>query len=146
MEVEFRRLTATDVAKVHEIEKAVFPAEAWSEHLIREELTSRWGHYIGAFMGERLIGYGGIKGSHEGDLMTLAVSTDYRRLGLGRQIVELLLERARAVGIGELFLEVRVSNDPARALYQALGFAPVGLIANYYRDPVEDAVAMRIEL
>ena len=78
--------------------------------------------------------------------MTLAVSADYRRLGLGRQIVELLLERARAVGIGELFLEVRVSNDPARALYQELGFAPVGLIANYYRDPVEDAVAMRIEL
>ena len=146
MEVTYRSLTIGDVVDVRAIEELVFPAEAWSEPLIREELSSRWAHYIGAFLGEHMIGYGGIKGDDEGDLMTLAVKPEFRCLGLGRHLVKLLIEEGRAARMGQLFLEVRESNTPARALYQELGFVPVGKIANYYRDPAEDAITMRIEL
>ena len=42
-------------------------------------------------------------------------------------------------------LEVRVSNDPAIALYEKLGFQQVGRRKNYYRNPKEDALILRKE-
>ena len=55
---------------------------------------------------------------------------------------EFLSER----GVADVYLEVRVSNTPARTLYEKLGFRAVGVRKKYYRLPVEDAVVMKKQL
>jgi ribosomal-protein-alanine N-acetyltransferase len=58
-------------------------------------------------------------------------------------LLDAALAEARARGADEIFLEVRNSNAPARALYGSRGFKEVGRRPNYYRRPVEDAIVLR---
>jgi ribosomal-protein-alanine N-acetyltransferase len=82
----------------------------------------------------------------QGELGNIAVDPAFRRRGLARRLIALVLERAAARGVRELFLEVRPSNTGARQLYESFGFAHVGQRRNYYQEPVEDAVVMRVLL
>jgi ribosomal-protein-alanine acetyltransferase len=79
----------------------------------------------------------------EGSITNIAVRPDLRRLGLGRAVVTALLDRAREAGVVNVYLEVRVSNEPAIALYRSLGFATVGTRKNFYKLPTEDAYIMQ---
>jgi ribosomal-protein-alanine N-acetyltransferase len=79
----------------------------------------------------------------QAELGNVAVDPQWRRRGVGRRLVREVLERARKRGVRELFLEVRPSNQNARALYEELGFSAVGRRRAYYQAPVEDAVVMR---
>ena len=78
-------------------------------------------------------------------MMNIAVSPDYRRQGIGQALVERLVTELSAVGVRCLALEVRLSNEPAKALYEKLGFALAGRRPNYYRNPKEDALILRKE-
>ena len=71
-----------------------------------------------------------------------------RGRGVGRQMLKLLLERARQAGMGDVFLEVRPSNLHAIALYQSLGFIEVGRRKAYYQavDGREDALVLKLSL
>ena len=79
----------------------------------------------------------------EGQITNIAVHPDYRRQGIGQELVERLCELLRERGSKGLLLEVRVSNGSAIALYEKLGFVQVGLRRNYYRNPKEDALILR---
>lgn len=82
----------------------------------------------------------------EASLDTLAVAPALRRRGVGRCLLRAALEALAAQGAGCCFLEVRLSNAPAIALYQSLGFAAVGRRPGFYRAPAEDALIMRCPL
>lgn len=82
----------------------------------------------------------------EASLDTLAVAPALRRRGVGRCLLHAALEALTAQGAGCCFLEVRLSNAPAIALYQSLGFAAVGRRPGFYRAPAEDALVMRCPL
>jgi len=56
-----------------------------------------------------------------------------------------MLEVLAGRGVQQVFLEVRESNAPARALYTAQGFKEVGRRKQYYRRPVEDAIVLRLD-
>ena len=73
-------------------------------------------------------------------IMTLAVAPDSRRNGIGSQLMLALIDAALDAGAEHLTLELRVSNDSARSLYEKFGFAPVGIRPGYYPD--EDALVM----
>jgi ribosomal-protein-alanine acetyltransferase len=77
--------------------------------------------------------------SEECEILNLAVSPDFRRLGIGRALVISLLESLR----GAIFLEVRVSNPVAIGLYKSLGFQEVGRRPEYYENPSEAAIVMK---
>ncbi|MEO7965469.1 MAG: ribosomal protein S18-alanine N-acetyltransferase, partial [Gemmatimonadaceae bacterium] len=82
----------------------------------------------------------------EAELTNVAVRPSVRREGVGRRLVDHVINSARNRGARELFLEVRVSNEAARALYLTLGFAEVGRRTRYYDRPVEDALILRLAL
>lgn len=81
----------------------------------------------------------------EGEILNLAVAEAGRRHGLGRALVRAILDALTERGVRRVYLEVRESNAPARALYQAFGFREVGRRKAYYRRPVEDAIVLRLQ-
>jgi ribosomal-protein-alanine N-acetyltransferase len=97
-------------------------------------------------------GSGGISGyvvaleaADEGEILNLAVAPTGRRNGVGRALVQQILEVLTARGVRQIYLEVRESNAPARALYAAHGFKEAGRRKQYYRRPVEDAIVLRLD-
>ncbi|MDC7280413.1 MULTISPECIES: ribosomal protein S18-alanine N-acetyltransferase [Pseudobutyrivibrio] len=81
----------------------------------------------------------------EAELPDIVVDEKYRGQGLGRQLLSKALEELESRGIDTIFLEVRVSNTPARHLYEGLGFEEIGTRKYFYSDPVEDAICMKLE-
>jgi ribosomal-protein-alanine N-acetyltransferase len=75
----------------------------------------------------------------ETEILNLAVNPDLRLRGIGRALVEHVLERIT----GPVFLEVRQSNTAARKFYQVLGFQQVGARPEYYSDPRESAIVLK---
>lgn len=85
----------------------------------------------------------------ESELLNITVAPEARRSGIGRQLLERVLGKVREQGAERMFLEVRSSNLPARALYRQCGFSEVGLRKGYYAaadNQREDAVLMAKEL
>lgn len=77
----------------------------------------------------------------EYEIVNLAVAPEYRRRGIGAALLRDVVARRP----GEYYLEVRESNQPARALYRKLGFTEAGIRKNYYNDPPEAAIVMRLQ-
>lgn len=82
----------------------------------------------------------------ECQIINFAVSSDYRRQGIGRKIMDALLMLGKEKGVTKYFLEVRVSNASAIALYKNFGFCAVGTSKNHFKLPTEDALLMNLEL
>ena len=138
-------MNATHVSQVAELEKLCF-SDPWSEKSVASELNNPLSLWLVALEGERLAGYVGSQTVlDETDMMNIAVHPDYRRCGVAWQLVEELVAGLKRRGSRCLTLEVRASNDPARKLYEKLGFQQIGLRKNYYRNPREDALILRKE-
>jgi [ribosomal protein S18]-alanine N-acetyltransferase len=78
----------------------------------------------------------------EAHVTTIGVLPDYRGRGLGEMLLIELFEEAMRRGAEWVTLEVRVSNDPAQALYSKYGFTRQGIRRRYYSDNGEDAYIM----
>jgi len=76
----------------------------------------------------------------EWEIENIVVASAVQRRGLGRQLVQKLLDLARICGAQAVFLEVRESNRAARALYSKMGFTESGRRRGYYINPEEDAL------
>ena len=141
--ITYEKMTAAHIAQVAALEKLCF-SDPWSENSIGSELNNKLSLWLVALDGENLAGYIGSQSvCGESDMMNVAVSPDYRRQGIGEKLVEELALQLKAAGNECLTLEVRVSNAPAIALYEKLGFAQVGRRPNYYRNPKEDALILK---
>lgn len=82
----------------------------------------------------------------EGELLRIAVLPDRRRNGLGRAILDKFICLMSFRNVTDLFLEVRASNSSAIELYKSTGFEEYTVRRNYYKNPAEDAVMMRLDL
>jgi ribosomal-protein-alanine N-acetyltransferase len=82
----------------------------------------------------------------DADLANIAVAPTARGQGTGRLLLDRTLLAAKAVGTRTVFLEVRGSNEPAIRMYESAGFREFGRRRRYYRDPVEDALVLRLDL
>lgn len=143
--MEIRKMQSQDVPLIAQLEKLCFN-DPWSENSIASELDNRLSCWFVAMDGEKLLGYVGSQSVLDGaDMMNIAVSPDCRRLGVAKALVNTLVEALKNRGVRFLMLEVRVSNAPAIALYEKLGFTQAGCRKNYYRNPKEDALILRKE-
>ena len=94
----------------------------------------------------KVVGYAvALEAADEGEILNLAVAEGGRRRGLGQALVEAIVGALTERGVHQVYLEVRESNAPARALYSRFGFREVGRRKAYYRRPVEDAMVLRLD-
>jgi ribosomal-protein-alanine N-acetyltransferase len=132
-----------DVGAVHEIERLSFRTP-WPSYAFEQELRgNRLAHYLVARAGDRVVGFAGVwLMVDEAHITTFGVHPDWRRQGIGRQLLLNLVELARTIGARRMTLEVRPTNEAAQALYRAYGFDEVGRRVRYYTDDGEDALVM----
>ena len=121
--------------------------DPWSAVAFREVLELSGGFGLVADRAATVVGY--LLGREifgEGEILNLAVDVHRRRNGIGGSLLRAGLAHLTTRGIEQVFLEVRESNAAARGLYLAHGFRPVGHRPDYYRNPAEDAVVLRLGL
>jgi ribosomal protein S18 acetylase RimI-like enzyme len=82
----------------------------------------------GALVGFALMEFG----DERAHLVLMAVRPTHRRRGIGRRLLEWLIESALAAGIESVHLELRATNDGARRFYRMLGFGETILVPRYY--------------
>jgi [ribosomal protein S18]-alanine N-acetyltransferase len=142
-EIRARAMTESDLDRVLEIERSSFTMP-WTEATFRGLLRRRDAHLFVAEASSEVLGYAVVwVVVDQAELGDIAVAADWRGRGLGRLLLDTVLERARREGVRQLFLEVRPSNEGALRLYQRYGFEEVGRRRNYYSDPREDALVLR---
>ncbi len=139
-----RRMTAADVPAAAQID-AMSESLPWSERSFRAELETPYSRGWVAETGGQVVGLLILwLVVDEAHIATIAVHPDFRRRGIGRQLLKTALEDAAAEGAKSGLLEVRAGNLAAQELYKQFGFAEVGRRPKYYRDNGEDAVLMTL--
>ena len=132
-----------DISAVLEIERLSFTTPWPSEAFQQEISRNRMARYVIAWADERVVGYAGIwLMVDDAHITTFGVHPDWRRRGIGRQLLSALLVQADELGAAEVTLEVRVSNLAAQNLYRGQGFRVTGRRPRYYTDDGEDAFVM----
>lgn len=119
----------------------------WSRQALKEELTNPAVCFLVGEEAGEVLGYAGMHcAAGECYVDNVAVFPEARRQGVGRKLMEALLQAAAARGGEFLSLEVRPSNLEALALYRGLGFREVGRRRRFYDDPVEDGLLLTKDL
>ncbi len=140
--VTLRQARDADRAAISAIERASF-TDAWPDHSFLELLSRNpemlWvaevaGQVIGYWVGRRI--------GDEAELQNLAVHPEWRGQGIGRRLLEDFIEAVGGDVDTVIFLEVRMSNRAAIALYEAFGFREIDRRKGYYARPAEDALVM----
>jgi ribosomal-protein-alanine N-acetyltransferase len=137
-----RPMTIEDCEQVAQIEAASFSVP-WSLRAFAETVEKENFRYFVAEEAGEILGYCGfLFVLDEAEIPNVCVKESARCRGVGKQMMTVLMEEAKKLGMAMLYLEVRESNSPARALYQRLGFEENGIRKNFYEHPVENAVLM----
>ena len=141
-----RRWKYEDILAISNMEKECFPEEPWSFQMLAASFATENFFGVVAEDGGEVVGYGGITvAADSADIDNVAVTEAFRRSGIGRSIIDNLLDIAKEHGAKKVFLEVRVSNSPAMELYLRCGFKGVYARTRYYPDG-EDCLVMAKEL
>jgi [ribosomal protein S18]-alanine N-acetyltransferase len=139
--LEIRRLTYADLPQIIAIERRAFPTP-WSLAMFVLELSKPSGICLTALSEGRVVGY--LVCSRYDvvwHVMNIAIDPERLRQGIATALLEHLFTQADRPG-EQYTLEVRLSNDPAIALYEKFGFESAGVRPGYYHDNKEDALIM----
>jgi ribosomal-protein-alanine N-acetyltransferase len=146
-EISFSALKEGDLEEVLAIEQVCFPTP-WTKRMFEEDtVKGNTSVFIVAKLRDTIIGYGGFwLVLNEAHLGNLAVHPQFRHQGIGSGILKKLIELARLKKATLMTLEVRETNEIARALYEKMGFRMVAIRKGYYQDTNEDAYIFLKEL
>ena len=145
--VVVRVLCPADLPDLERMEVELFGAAAWSPESLAAEIVGPGRWYVGAVVDGALVGYAGLWfDGFDAQVMTIGTDERFQGRGLGRRMLENLLDRARTLSAAVVLLEVRVDNDPAIHLYESLGFERLGMRRAYYQPGNIDAWTMRLDL
>lgn len=143
-----RQMEQSDLEAVQQIEQQVYPFP-WSNQIFIDSINA--GSLLVVMeRNRRVIGYA-VQSTAVGEtqLLNIAITPEEQGRGLGRILLQWLIEQARAEGSETVFLEVRLSNQPAQRLYESLGFNEIGMRKAYYRvqgGKREDALIFALQL
>ena len=144
--VTIRRMKLEDVPTVHAIDTLSFSLP-WPERSFKFEVAENpaartWVAETDGRLAAMLVLWLVVDEAH---IATIATHPEYRRQGIGEQLLIEALKAARAEGAQRAFLEVREGNSAAQALYLKYGFEVTGRRPNYYRDNGENALLMTLD-
>ena len=141
-DLKIGKMTGSHIEEIARLEKECF-SSPWSEDGLKSELNNKFARFFVAFLDGKIAGY---IGSHnvlgEVYVTNVAVFPRFRRNGVGRALVELLVDEMKKEDADFVTLEVRKSNLNAISLYEKCGFEKAGERRSFYEKPVEDAVLM----
>lgn len=141
-----RKMEEQDISQVAQIERENF-SMPWSEKAFSDSLSQEEALFLVAEEEGRVLGYIGVYISlDEGEITNVSVDQNQRKKGIGNALVEQLKKAAAEKMVERIFLEVRVSNEPAIHLYEKQGFEKVGCRKGFYEKPREDAWVMMCSL
>jgi len=140
--IVFRRMVEKDLEKVAEIERQIF-SDPWSYNAFKTDLANDMAFPVIAELENLVIGYANLYiVAGEVQVGNFAIAPGYRNRGIGKKLMNEILRIAAEGKCDSIFLEVRESNEPAKALYTSFGFKSTGLRRNYYSNPRESAIIM----
>lgn len=142
MSVGIVKMAECHIKEIAEIENVCFTTP-WSEKGLEEELSNPHARFFVALSGNEVSGY---IGAHnilgEVYITNVAVKPSFRRMGIGKGLVDFLVNESICENAEFVTLEVRKSNEGARALYENAGFSVVGERKDFYERPKENALLM----
>ena len=137
-----RRMKLQDCEQVATIEAESFSVP-WSLQAFQDTIEMKNYRYFVAEQNGEILGYCGfVFVLDEAEIPNVCVKLSARKQGIGKQMLTVLEEEAKELGIKILYLEVRESNQPARNLYTSFGFEEDGIRRNFYELQKENAVLM----
>ena len=137
-----RNMIESDVESIATMESAVF-SDAWTAKSIEDTYNQPQAFIVTAELDGKVAGYCIVYFVlDEGEIARIAVDNCFRRQGVGRKLLEQVERTCKEKGIIRLMLDVRESNESARAFYKSLGFEVDGVRKNFYEMPKENAVLM----
>lgn len=140
--VSIRQMKVEDSAAIAEMEHQTF-SDAWSEKAILDTLRNPKTICLVAEKIGKIVGYCIVyTADDEADIARIAVLKESRRFGIASELIHALDVICWENQIQIIMLDVRVSNDGARAFYEKHGFTQDGIRENYYKNPIEDAILM----
>jgi ribosomal-protein-alanine N-acetyltransferase len=148
MDVPYRIRAAepSDVPGMLEVERSSF-GDPWSSRAIREAMQSETSQAYVAESDGRLLGFVLARTSGpEAEILDVAVLPGVRRRGVARSLLRAVRDAVQRLGVEEIYLEVRESNRAAISLYEGEGYRTVGMRHRYYRNPLENALVLRVAL
>lgn len=145
--MRIRRFAGVDLSAVRTIQLKCAQAAQWHEGDYLKLAGTLGGLILvaeaDAMTPHEVVGYAAFQRVvDEAELLNVAVDPAHQNRGIGRRLVHEGIREMREAGAFRMFLEVRVSNHPARKLYASLGFTIGSTRKSYYQDPEEDAVVM----
>lgn len=139
---KIKHMTAEDTAQVAAIAAKVF-VRPWTKQGFDDALPMENACFLLCMDGDTVVGYCGLyMAADEGEIINVAVEPTCQGQGIGHMLMQALLEEGAKNGITRYFLEVRVSNASAIALYKKNGFTKQGIRKNFYEELHEDAYVM----
>lgn len=148
--IRIRSMNGADLEQVIAIDRLSFsvpwPQKAYEHELKENPAAFLWvAEACTADVGCRVVGLIVVwQIMDEAHIATIAIHPDYRRLGIGSQLLGYALREAKQKGALRAMLEVRASNMAAQEMYRKFGFEVVYRRPRYYKDNFEDALLMNL--
>lgn len=138
-----RPMELADIDAVLVVENQSFSVP-WSREAFEAEVCDNdLAYYLVLIIDNKIVGYGGLWiVLDEAHITNIAIRADFRGRGLGKILLDEMIGLSKGKGASSMTLEVRVSNDPAKRLYESCGFRTAGVRRQYYSDNNEDALIM----
>ena len=133
------------IGEICQTERESF-GDPWSENAFAACLDNPHMDFLVCLAGDEVVGYIiTLNVPPETEIANIAVSPRFRRRQIGQLLLSQGIDRATERGSNIFYLEVRCSNAAAIGLYEKMGFVPIGIRKNYYKNPKEDALVMKYE-
>lgn len=146
--LQFRQMTRRDIPEILEIERECF-LSAWSFDGYRDELLRDDSKAIIVETSGEIAGFAIsrlITSAEEGEILNIAIRRKFQKQGIGKLLLKEMIDFLRLNKIRSVWLEVRKTNLTAQEFYRRNGFERCGERKNFYANPTEDALVLKLNL
>lgn len=138
IKVEIKKGRSQDAVAILAVMEDVYGHSPWKLEQIEADIEQESTSYFLAMDEGQVLGFVALQETlYEAEILQIAVKRAFQGRDLAQQLLAQLPDQK------EIFLEVRVSNQPAQGLYKKMHFEEIARRKNYYHDPIEDAVIMK---